>query len=379
MSKVPETSKEENRTEKKAYLGYTVLYLGLLGMLILFYMLFTLSSDNPYHKSVLALAFIGAGLNFFAYFLVYDKSLLLTNILALLVNFPILLFVLYATGGAASPYWVLTIPIVIGWAFFVPDILFFACIGVLVVFFFGTAYSNNKGVFTTASFFLEFIKVSSIFLFGLWVKSILWESEKQNKDSVRSLEIKNKITQKLLSSFIASLSTAIARKDLGIQKHSERVIAHCAAIAAVLKLSESDKEKLFMAAMLHDVGKMSISDSILQKSGKLTKEEYEVIKKHPTDALSILEHIEELKGVLIYVKYHHERWDGNGYPEGLKGDMIPLIARILIVANSYDAMTTDKPYQAKMSKAEAISELKHCRGTQFDPKIVDIFIKILDT
>ena len=95
--------------------------------------------------------------------------------------------------------------------------------------------------------------------------------------------------------------------------------------------------------------------------------------------MSILEHVEEFKGVLIYVKYHHERWDGKGYPEGLKGEMIPLIARILVVANAYDAMTTDRPHQAKKVKAEAILELKKYRGTQFDPKLVDIFLKILDS
>ncbi|OGF45031.1 MAG: hypothetical protein A2231_00510 [Candidatus Firestonebacteria bacterium RIFOXYA2_FULL_40_8] len=365
--------------DNNVYLNHTLIYLGLLGLLVIILMLISLSPENPYYIYVVIFSLAGSVLAVSNILFVYESQKILSSILGVLFIIPIMFFVVWATGGSKSPYWILMLLQIVGWAFFVPNVVFFSAVGVICVFLFGLAYSDTVNTLTALDYFYESVKIAAVLLTGLWMKSIIWEMQRSKKNDLESLEFKNKITQKLLSSFIASLSTAIARKDADIQKHSERVISYCSAIADVLKLPEADREKLYMAAMLHDVGKMSISDNILNKKGKLTKQEFEIIKRHPMDALSILEHVEEFKGVLIYVKYHHERWDGKGYPEGLKGDMIPLIARVLVVANAYDAMTTDRPHKAKMSKTEAILELGKCRGTQFDPKIVDIFLRILDS
>ena len=361
------------------YLNRTLLYLGVIGLLVIILMIFSISPDNPYYRHVVILSLIGGVIAASNIIYIQETQKVLSSVIGVFLVIPIMCFVVWATGGSSSPYWVLMLLQVIGWAFYVQNVIFFSALGVICIYLFGLAYSETGVIMTGLDYFYNFVKIAVIFLTGLWMKSIIWEVRRSKKTDLESLEFKNRITQRLLSSFIASLSTAIARKDVSIQRHSERVITYCSAIAEAVKLSETDKEKLYMAAMLHDVGKMSISDNILTKKGKLTKGEFEIIKKHPLDALSILEHIEEFKGVLIYVKYHHERWDGKGYPEGLKGEMIPLIARILVVANAFDAMTSDRPYQAKMLIPEAISELKKCRGTQFDPKIVDIFIKILDS
>jgi putative nucleotidyltransferase with HDIG domain len=182
----------------------------------------------------------------------------------------------------------------------------------------------------------------------------------------------------MLSNIVKTIYTALETKDTLIRKHAHRVIDYSLSIADGLNLPPEEKEKLKTAALLHDIGKMRISDVILKKSTKLTSAEYDTIKRHPIEALNILEPIDEFQNVLIHIKYHHERWDGTGYPEGLQGETIPLLARILAVANSYDAMTTERVYQKKLSGRDALEELKRYSGKQFDPKIIEVFIGILE-
>ena len=128
---------------------------------------------------------------------------------------------------------------------------------------------------------------------------------------------------------------------------------------------------------MHDIGKVGIPDHILAKREPLSMEDWELIHAHPNLGVAILKHVESLKDCLAAVQYHHERYDGTGYPAGLKGDNIPLDARILAVADSYDAMTSLRPYrQEKSTDEQAIEELKRCAGTQFDPAIVEAFVNI---
>ena len=136
-------------------------------------------------------------------------------------------------------------------------------------------------------------------------------------------------------------------------------------------------DKIRKASILHDLGKIGISENILLKKGKLTKEEFDEIRKHPQIAVDILRPIQSLQGVIPMIYYHHERWDGGGYLNGLKGDEIPIGARIIAVSDVYEALTSDRPYRRAFPRDEAIRMVKESSGTQFDPKVVDAFLKVL--
>jgi len=194
--------------------------------------------------------------------------------------------------------------------------------------------------------------------------------------AIRNSQLYNSLKQSYLES-IKTLVSAIEAKDPYTAGHSERVRRYALKIARVLKLKPEEIEELDYAGYLHDIGKIGISDALLTKPSPLTKEEYELIKEHPKIGHNILKHAHHLAGACEIIKYEHERYDGNGYPNGLKKDKIPIGARIIAVADAYDAMTTDRPYRKALSKEEAIRRLKESSGTQFDPKVVKVFLSIL--
>lgn len=355
-----------------------LLYLGSFLILIALLLLIEIPVSNDYYKYLVLLSIFLLGFNVINYLLIAGKSPILRNILGVAINLPAFFFTIWVTGGYSSRYWVILVPFVIAWGFFfVSRWVYYTVMFVIMTAFFYMTWYQIGGVFTATITIDMAAKMLTILFIGLWVKSLVSNLKKEISDNIVDLKNKNQQSQQLLSSFIKTLSAAIARKDIFIQKHSQRVIEYCMAVAESLKLSEPDKEKLYLAALLHDIGKMSISDMILKKKGKLSKEEFDIIRYHPLDAISILENVDEFKNVLIFIKYHHERHDGKGYPEGLKGDTIPLLARILILANAFDAMTSDRIYAKRLNKEEAIAELKNNRGTQFDPKLVDIFMEII--
>ncbi len=183
--------------------------------------------------------------------------------------------------------------------------------------------------------------------------------------------------RRLFLSTVTALATAIEAKDKYTSGHTERVVRYSLAVADNLKkhhFSDDFKEDLRIAALLHDIGKIGIPEAVLNKETPLTEEEWELIFKHPLVGVDILSSIKELKEVIIGVKYHHERYNGKGYPFKLKGKRIPLIAAIIAVADSFDAMTTERPYKKALSKKEALEEIKRNRGKQFHPLVVDAFI-----
>lgn len=177
--------------------------------------------------------------------------------------------------------------------------------------------------------------------------------------------------------FLASIRAiveAVDAKDPYTRGHSGRVVDYALIIGEALKLSKDELKKLEISAILHDVGKIGIPDRILGKPGKLTFEEFAYMKRHPVMGSSIIDPIPELRGLIPNILYHHERYDGNGYPKGLKGRDIPLYARIICVADSFDAITTDRPYRKRKSFRTALQELKRNSGTQFDEHLVKVFI-----
>jgi len=176
---------------------------------------------------------------------------------------------------------------------------------------------------------------------------------------------------------IKALAEALETKDVYTRGHSDRTVEHAVNMAKRLRLPESEVGKISYAAILHDIGKIGIPEQVLNKPTKLSPEEYELMKTHPAKGAEIIKHVKFLAPVVPLVRHDHERWDGNGYPDGLKGEAIPLGSRIVAVVDAYDAMTTDRIYRKAPGKEYAISELKKYAGTQFDPKLVELFIEIL--
>jgi HD-GYP domain-containing protein (c-di-GMP phosphodiesterase class II) len=172
-----------------------------------------------------------------------------------------------------------------------------------------------------------------------------------------------------------SLADAIEKRDPYTGGHTQRVTLYSQAIAKRLQLKPLEKKWLKIASVLHDIGKIGIEDHILRKPEPLSPEEFDIIKRHSDMGAEIIEHIRQLRESIPGVKYHHEQLDGKGYPDGLKGEEIPILAKIVAVADTYDAMTTDRPYRKAMEKEAAIEELKRCSGTQFDKGVVEAFIQ----
>jgi diguanylate cyclase (GGDEF)-like protein len=176
---------------------------------------------------------------------------------------------------------------------------------------------------------------------------------------------------------IYALTAAIDTKDHYTFGHSQRVAEYSIALAVNMSLDDSYIEILREAALLHDIGKIGIPENILTKEGRLTAEEYEIIQKHAELSLTIIKHLPSLNYVAPAVIAHHERWDGTGYPRRLKGENIPLAARILAIADAFDAMTSDRPYRAGLSISAALKEITNNIGTQFDPTIAKLFIRLV--
>lgn len=176
---------------------------------------------------------------------------------------------------------------------------------------------------------------------------------------------------------VQSLTAAIDAKDPYTRGHSERVTKYSVMLAKALKLPHEEIERIQLAGLLHDIGKIGIDEKILQKPAKLTESEYKEIQRHPTIGESIMKPIKSLNDILPGIRNHHERWDGKGYPDSLKGENIPLYGRIIALADTYDAMTSDRPYRKGLSKKIALDEINRCAGTQFDPKLAKLFISAI--
>lgn len=194
----------------------------------------------------------------------------------------------------------------------------------------------------------------------------------------KEVDRKTKEIRKLLVQSMNTLSNAVDAKDYYTNGHSIRVAEYSRLLAQRLGLSKDRQEEIYYAGLLHDIGKIRVPDSIIKKEGKLTDEEYEYIKLHPVSGYHILKEISASSDIAIGAKYHHERYDGKGYPNGLEGENIPEIARILSVADAYDAMSSNRCYRKALPQDVVRAEIVKGRGTQFDPYIADIMLDIID-
>ena len=226
--------------------------------------------------------------------------------------------------------------------------------------------------------------LSGIFgnFFAILAVVIIYRRNKRIKEyqdsEVKILTEKQEASRRLVEQTATALANAIDAKDTYSHGHSLRVAEYSKMIASELGKDEDEIQKIYFAALLHDVGKIGIPDGIITKDGKLTDEEYDKIKQHPVLSGQILKSISEHPYLYTGARYHHERYDGNGYPEGLKGEEIPENARIISVADAYDAMSSKRSYRDPLPQSKVRSEIEKNIGTQFDPEFAKIMLKLID-
>lgn len=185
--------------------------------------------------------------------------------------------------------------------------------------------------------------------------------------------------QEMSLAAVTAMASAIDAKSPWTRGHSDRVTRHAMAIGEQLRLDSPTLTHLRLGCILHDIGKIGTYEAILDKPGRLTDKEMALMKQHPVKGEEILKPIRQFKPILPVIRHHHERYDGKGYPDGLEGEDIPLLARIAAIADAYDAMTADRPYREAFSRRKALAEIKRCAGTQFDPTIAPVFVKLLES
>ena len=177
---------------------------------------------------------------------------------------------------------------------------------------------------------------------------------------------------------VRTLAEAIDAKDEYTNGHSSRVAAYTRELARRAGYSEKEQDDIYMMGLLHDVGKIGVPDAVINKPGRLTQEEFGEIKKHPVIGAKILANIQDMPHLADGARWHHERYDGSGYPDGLRGEEIPEKARIIAVADAYDAMTSDRSYRRRMPQEEVRAQLEQGKGTQFDPRFAGIMLRMMD-
>ena len=237
-----------------------------------------------------------------------------------------------------------------------------------------TWYSNIKGTFASA------IAVGSIGIiialafigYGYWAVILFFGPLLLARYSFK-LYME---TRTMYLSTIEAFNSAMEAKDTYTFGHASRVEEYAVKLAEAYGLSFARIQHIKDAAILHDIGKIGVSDNILNKTARLSGEEYDEIKKHPTIGAEIVGKVDFLQRAAEIVRHHHERYDGRGYPDGLSGDKIPIEACILAIADSYDAMTTDRPYRGALTREEALEEIRTNAGTQFHPELANIFCKV---
>ncbi len=257
---------------------------------------------------------------------------------------------------------------------------------VLLVFLYYSYTQNNQDIFTLITTSGENVQAQYTLLIlfsplisgitGFIVSRRLQHYKTRYLNEVRIKNLAENELIEIIDSLIVSFVNALDAKSPWTKGHSLRVRDYSLLLAQELKLSAAQIEMLSISALLHDIGKIGTYDDVLNKVEALTDAEYELIKKHPGNAVAILSPIQKFQVFLPVIKSHHERMDGRGYPDGLVGEEIPLLGRILCVADAYDAIVSARPYKVQMTKAEGINEIRKKVGTQFDPRVVAALIAV---
>ena len=229
---------------------------------------------------------------------------------------------------------------------------------------------SNTELFEDTSFQLTINIIVSLITFCL-IAFFYYIGYRNEWISVRKVEEMN-------IQVVTALATAIDAKDVYTNGHSSRVAEYAKMIAARSGFSGSEQEEIYLIGLLHDVGKIGMPDKVINKPSSLTPEEYELIKTHPVIGNSILSSIKERPKLATGARSHHERYDGGGYPDGLAGEQIPIEARIIAVADAYDAMTSRRSYREIMPQKEVRSEIENGIGTQFDPQFAKVMLQMMD-
>lgn len=204
------------------------------------------------------------------------------------------------------------------------------------------------------------------------------ELEEKVREQTKEIRYQKRKMEDLLSQTITALSEAVDAKDRHTSGHSRRVAQYAYLIAERMGKSQQEQEDIYRAGLLHDMGKLRIPADIINKPGKLTDDEYNIMKVHPAAGYHILRSISEDGSIAVAARYHHERYDGKGYPNGLSGENIPEIARIIGVADAYDAMTSNRSYRSVLPQEVVRAEIERCKGTQFDAEIADVMLQMID-
>lgn len=230
--------------------------------------------------------------------------------------------------------------------------------------------------FITKPFVREIMlrRVSRILEYDRLKKNLQQEVDRQTR---KAMDRKRKL-ERITHQVIQALAGTVDAKDRYTNGHSMRVAKYAGEIAMRMGMSRQDQENIYYTGMLHDIGKIGVPDEIINKPGRLTDEEFAVIKTHPVIGSEILKNISEIPGLYLGTRGHHERYDGKGYPDGLKGEEIPIQARIIAVADAYDAMTSHRSYRSLLPQDVVRREIEEGKGVQFDPRIADIMLEMID-
>lgn len=307
------------------------------------------------------------------YFLSIQKKLLATSIFT--ATFPVLLFILASqirlieSSNILNSYW--------NWASIIIIVIFLLSLSSAIL-----LYKNIKQPIEELQFRLEQVQSGTLQEMENIYSDEFFQLVTGFNHMVTGIKERDEQNVRLLESFFTVFAATLDARDPYTAGHSQRVAEYSVKIAEKAGFSENEIDLLRKSALLHDIGKIGVRDNVLLKEGRLTDGEYEQIKLHPVIGANILEQVnlpQEMKPLLPGVKYHHERYDGGGYPEGLRGENIPVFGRLMAVADAYDAMTSNRPYRNGMSQEKALDIIKGGKGTQWDPYFVDIFITIMET
>jgi putative two-component system response regulator len=217
-----------------------------------------------------------------------------------------------------------------------------------------------------------------VFFFS-YLAADLYDNIKHTSDVYNEeLQEKSRQISEMAVQTITTIANTIDAKDEYTEGHSNRVAQYSRMLAKKLGKSDEEADEIYNIALLHDIGKIGVPDSILNKPGKLTDEEFKMIKQHPSIGGKILKDVKSFPNLEVGARYHHERFDGRGYPEGLAGEDIPEIARIICVADSFDAMNSNRVYRRHFTREYIRSELERCQGSQFDPAVAQAMLELMD-